>query len=124
MNAPRAVVVAAPSAWQRATRSGGLAIGLALALAMVLVALAAPWLAPYDPNAQDVLLKLEPPSAAHPFGTDDFGRDVLSRVIYGSRISLFVGAIATLAGVLAGTTVTRQPTSRSWRRMLSLMPKS
>jgi len=105
MNAPRAVVVAAPSAWQRATRSGGLAIGLALALAMVLVALAAPWLAPYDPNAQDVLLKLEPPSAAHPFGTDDIGRDVLSRVIYGSRISLFVGAIATLAGVLAGTLI-------------------
>ena len=105
MNAPRAVVVAAPSAWQRATRSGGLAIGLVLALAMVLVALAAPWLAPYDPNAQDVLLKLEPPSAAHPFGTDDFGRDVLSRVIYGSRVSLFVGAIATLAGVLAGTLI-------------------
>jgi peptide/nickel transport system permease protein len=99
------IVVAAPSAWQRATRSGGLAVGLVLALAMVLVALAAPWLAPYDPNAQDVLLKLEPPSAAHPFGTDDFGRDVLSRVIYGSRISLFVGAIATLAGVLVGTII-------------------
>ena len=99
------IVVAAPSAWQRATRSGGLAIGLVLALAMVAMALAAPWLAPYDPNAQDVLLKLEPPSAAHPFGTDDFGRDVLSRVIYGARISLFVGAIATLAGVLAGTII-------------------
>jgi peptide/nickel transport system permease protein len=99
------VVVAAPSAWQRATRSGGLTIGLVLALAMVAMALAAPWLAPYDPNAQDVLLKLEPPSAAHPFGTDDFGRDVLSRVIYGARISLFVGAIATLAGVLAGTII-------------------
>ena len=99
------IVVAAPSAWQRATRSGGLAIGLVLALAMVVMALAAPWLAPYDPNAQDVLLKLEPPSAAHWFGTDDFGRDVLSRVIYGARISLFVGAIATLAGVLAGTII-------------------
>jgi peptide/nickel transport system permease protein len=99
------IVVAAASAWQRATRSGGLAIGLVLALAMVVMALAAPWLAPYDPNAQDVLLKLEPPSAAHPFGTDDFGRDVLSRVIYGARISLFVGAIATLAGVLAGTII-------------------
>lgn len=105
MSAPGPIAVAAPSAWQRATRSGGLAIGLVLALAMVLVALAAPWLAPYDPNAQDVLLKLEPPSAAHPFGTDDFGRDVLSRVIYGARISLFVGAIATLAGVLAGTII-------------------
>jgi len=105
MSAPGPIVVAAPSAWQRATRSGGLAIGLVLALAMVAMALAAPWLAPYDPNAQDVLLKLEPPSAAHPFGTDDFGRDVLSRVIYGARISLFVGAIATLAGVLAGTII-------------------
>jgi len=99
------IVVAAPSAWQRATRSGGLAIGLVLALSMVAIALAAPWLAPYDPNGQDVLLKLEPPSAAHWFGTDDFGRDVLSRVIYGSRISLFVGAIATLAGVVAGTII-------------------
>ena len=97
------VVVAAPSAWQRATRSAGLAIGLALA--MIAMALAAPWLAPYDPNAQDVLLKLEPPSAAHPFGTDDFGRDVLSRVIYGARISLFVGAVATLVGVLVGTII-------------------
>ncbi|HZW75307.1 MAG TPA: ABC transporter permease [Caldimonas sp.] len=105
MSAAPQIVVAAPSAWQRATRSGGLAIGLVLALAMIAMALAAPWLAPYDPNAQDVLLKLEPPSAAHPFGTDDFGRDVLSRVIYGARISLFVGAIATLAGVLAGTII-------------------
>jgi len=105
MSAPGPIVVAAPSAWQRATRSGGLAIGLVLALAMVAMALAAPWLAPYDPNAQDVLLKLEPPSAAHPFGTDDFGRDVLSRVIYGARISLFVGAVATLVGVLVGTII-------------------
>jgi peptide/nickel transport system permease protein len=105
MSALGPIVVAAPSAWQRATRSGGLAIGLVLALAMVAMAIAAPWLAPFDPNAQDVLLKLEPPSAAHPFGTDDFGRDVLSRVIYGARISLFVGAIATLAGVLAGTII-------------------
>ena len=105
MSATGPIVVAAPSAWQRATRSGGLAIGLVLALAMVAMAIAAPWLAPFDPNAQDVLLKLEPPSAAHLFGTDDFGRDVLSRVIYGARVSLFVGAIATLAGVLAGTIV-------------------
>jgi len=105
MSTTSPIVVAAPSAWQRATRSGGLAIGLVLALAMVAMALAAPWLAPYDPNAQDVLLKLEPPSAAHPFGTDDFGRDVLSRVIYGARISLFVGAVATLVGVLVGTII-------------------
>ena len=100
-----ATVVAAPSAWKRATRSGGLVIGLVLAVAMVLIAIAAPWLAPYDPNEQNVLLKLEPPSAEHLFGTDAFGRDVLSRVIYGARISLFVGAFATLAGVLIGTII-------------------
>jgi peptide/nickel transport system permease protein len=100
-----AVVVAAPSAWKRATRSGGLVVGLALAVTMVVIALAAPWIAPFDPNDQDVLLKLEPPSAAHLFGTDAFGRDVLSRVIYGARISLFVGAFATLVGIVIGTIV-------------------
>jgi peptide/nickel transport system permease protein len=97
--------ITAPSAWKRATRSGGLVIGLAIAVAMVVIAIAAPWLAPFDPNEQNVLLKLEPPSAEHWFGTDAFGRDVLSRVIYGARISLFVGAFATLAGVVIGTVI-------------------
>ncbi len=100
-----ATVVAAPSAWKRATRSGGLVIGLVLAVTMVLIAIAAPWIAPYDPNEQNVLMKLEPPSAEHWCGTDAFGRDVLSRVIFGARISLFVGAFATLAGVLIGTII-------------------
>ena len=100
-----AAVVAAPSAWKRATRSGGLVVGLALTVAMVVIALAAPWIAPFDPNDQNVLQKLEPPSAEHLFGTDAFGRDVLSRVIFGARISLFVGALATLAGIVIGTMV-------------------
>jgi peptide/nickel transport system permease protein len=100
-----AVAVAPPSAWRRASRSGGLVIGLAIALSMVAIAIAAPWIAPFDPNEQNVLLKLEPPSAAHLFGTDDFGRDVLSRVIFGARISLFIGAFATFAGVLIGTVI-------------------
>jgi peptide/nickel transport system permease protein len=100
-----AVAIAPPSAWQRASRSGGLVIGLAIALSMVAIAIAAPWIAPFDPNEQNVLLKLEPPSAAHLFGTDAFGRDVLSRVIFGARISLFIGAFATFAGVLIGTVI-------------------
>lgn len=100
-----AVAITPPSAWKRATRSGGLVVGLALAVTMVLIALAAPWIAPFDPNDQNVLLKLEPPSGEHLFGTDAFGRDVLSRVIYGARISLFVGAFATLAGIVIGTIV-------------------
>ena len=76
-----------------------------LVVAVVLVALLAPWVAPYDPDAQDVLMKLEPPTWEHLFGTDAFGRDVLSRVIWGARVSLFVGFVATLAGILVGTVV-------------------
>ncbi|HEX2724368.1 MAG TPA: ABC transporter permease [Beijerinckiaceae bacterium] len=103
--APAAVVIAAPSAWRRATRSGGLAIGSVLVAVIALLAVLAPWISPYDPDAQDVLMKLEPPSAEHWFGTDAFGRDVLSRVIWGARVSLFVGTVATLAGVLVGTVI-------------------
>ncbi|HKG85373.1 MAG TPA: ABC transporter permease [Beijerinckiaceae bacterium] len=99
------VAIAAPSAWKRATRSGGLVIGIVLVMAMVLIAICAPWIAPFDPDDQDVLMKLEPPSAAHLFGTDAFGRDVLSRVIWGARVSLFVGSAATLAGIIIGTVI-------------------
>jgi len=100
-----AVVIAAPSAWRRATRSGGLAIGLVLVAVIALLAVFAPWISPYDPDAQDVLMKLEPPSAEHWFGTDAFGRDVLSRVLWGARVSLFVGTVATLTGILVGTVI-------------------
>jgi len=103
MTAPAAI--AGPSAWRRATRSGGLAVGIAMLGAMVVVALLAPWIAPYDPNDQNVMLNLAEPSAAHPFGNDQFGRDVLSRVVWGARVSLFVGIAATLAGVVIGTVI-------------------
>ncbi|PSC04150.1 ABC transporter permease [Alsobacter soli] len=103
--APAKVSLAAPSAWRRATRSGGLVVGLLLVIGMILVAAFAPQVAPYDPDAQDVLLNLVGPTADHWFGTDAFGRDVLSRVIWGARISLFVGFVATMAGVVFGTVV-------------------
>ena len=103
--APAPVVIGAPSAWHRATRSGGLAVGVVLVVVMVLVALLAPWISPYDPDEQNVLMKLEPPSWEYLFGTDAFGRDVLSRVIWGARVSLFVGSVATLAGILIGTVI-------------------
>ena len=105
MSAAAPVSLAAPSAWSRATRSGGLIIGLVLVVALVAVAALAPWVAPYDPDAQDVINRLGDPSAAHWFGTDEFGRDVLSRVIWGARISLFVGFVATMAGVVIGTVI-------------------
>ncbi len=71
--------------------------------ALIFVALAAPYLTPYDPLAVDVRHVLEPPSRAHPFGTDLLGRDVLSRMIYGTRISLEVGVVAVGLSLLLGT---------------------
>lgn len=72
-----------------------------LLLVIVAVALAAPYLATFDPKKLDVVNRLKPPSAAHLLGTDDFGRDVLSRLIYGARVSLEVGlAVAAVAGAL------------------------
>ena len=78
--------------------------GLAISAIVLLCALAAPLLAPYDPNEQDYLAITDPPSLAHPLGTDDLGRDVLSRIIYGSRVSLEVGLISV--GIAIGVGVT------------------
>jgi len=79
---------------------GFLSAGLIVVL--VLTAIFADVLAPYDPLATQPEIRLAAPSWAHPFGTDDIGRDVLSRVIYGARISLWVGLLAVGIGTLAG----------------------
>jgi peptide/nickel transport system permease protein len=82
-------------------------VGLLLVLALVAVALLADVLAPYPPSIGELTARLQPPSAAHWFGTDDQGRDILSRLIHGSRITLFVVAlVAVLAapvGLVVGT---------------------
>ena len=74
---------------------------------LVLAAIFAPWVAPYPPNQVDLTLRLAPPSAEHWLGTDTVGRDTLSRLIYGARVSLLVGVVAvgfsTLIGVVLGT---------------------
>jgi peptide/nickel transport system permease protein len=81
-------------------------IGLALTLFLFLLAIFAPWIAPRDPIAQDLPARLLGPSAGHWMGTDELGRDVMSRVIFGARISMLVGvsvvAGASLVGVLLG----------------------
>lgn len=82
-----------------------LVAGLALLGSFVVLALFAPWIAPYDPIFQDTAARLLPPSAAHPFGTDNFGRDVLSRVIWGARIDLQIAVIGVVFPFLIGTTV-------------------
>jgi peptide/nickel transport system permease protein len=78
------------------------AVGAAVVLAMLLVAVAAPALSPYDPVAVDFASMLSAPSAKHWLGTDAFGRDVLSRLIWGSRTALIVGFGAAFVGAFAG----------------------
>lgn len=76
--------------------------GLAVSIVLVLTAILAPWLAPADPAAQDLPARLQPPSAAHWMGTDELGRDVLSRVIYGARVSVMVGVSVVVGCGLVG----------------------
>ena len=80
-----------------------LALGLVIVLAMSLAALLAPWIAPFDPNALHLDNILEPPSSRFLFGTDRLGRDVFSRLLYGGRVSLWVGFVAVGISVSIGT---------------------
>jgi peptide/nickel transport system permease protein len=85
--------------------SVALYIGGALCLFWVAVAVAAPWLAPYDPIAQNLAATLEPPNATHLLGTDNFGRDILSRIIWGTRLDLQMGVFGVVFPFLIGTTI-------------------
>ncbi len=81
-------------ALRRLFRRKGAVAGLAVIASFIALALLAPWIAPYDPLATSWTLVRKPPTALHWFGTDDLGRDILSRVIYGARASLVAGAIS------------------------------
>ena len=95
------VVLARAVAWGRKKPLGAAATGIVVLF--FLVALFAGRIAPYDPLAQQYSAVLEAPSRQHPMGTDNLGRDMLSRVIYGARISLAVGLAAVLIGTFLGT---------------------
>jgi peptide/nickel transport system permease protein len=112
-----AVVVPAPAAadattvhglasvrrwWSRFARNRGAVFGLAVFLAVLLMALFADVLAPFDPLVQGVGPANAPPSWTHWAGTDSFGRDMLSRIIYGSRIALAIGIVAVLVAMVVG----------------------
>lgn len=86
----------------RLLRDQGGVFGLAVLGALVLVALAAPVIAPYDPFEIGADVPLTAPSGAHPFGTDELGRDVLSRIMFGAQISLSVAFLSAFASLLAG----------------------
>lgn len=79
--------------------------GIAVMLAMCAAAAFAPWLAPYDPTVINLPAKLSPPSLAYPLGTDHFGRDVLSRLIWGARVSLMVGLIVVVFALAFGVPI-------------------
>ncbi|WP_105382599.1 ABC transporter permease [Neorhizobium alkalisoli] len=98
--APRRPVLSRAWRWMAAHRSialGGFLIGL-----IVLAAIFAPLIAAADPYAQDLLATMEPPSWAHPFGTDDNGRDIFARVLYGARISLLEVVLSVGLAVIVG----------------------
>jgi peptide/nickel transport system permease protein len=76
--------------------------GAVILAAVALLALFAPWLTPYDPMALKILDRLQSPRAAHWFGTDELGRDVFSRVIFGARYSLLIGALVVVISMVCG----------------------
>ncbi|MGL4527239.1 MAG: ABC transporter permease [Aestuariivirga sp.] len=91
--------------WRAIARNRLAWVGLAMLAVIVAIAAFAPWIAPYDPLEQNIVSRLEPPSAQYWFGTDSYGRDVLSRLIYGARISLVVGFVAILIAMTIGALI-------------------
>jgi peptide/nickel transport system permease protein len=91
--------------WQRFQRNKGAVFGLFIFLLMVFTAVLAPVLSPFDPLEQNYLEAMQVPSAKHWLGTDSFGRDILSRIIYGSQIALIIGVGAVLLSMIVGVTL-------------------
>lgn len=80
-------------------------VGLVIVVIFLIAAIAAPLVSPYDPNKQNLALRLKPPTAEHLLGTDQLGRDVLSRIIWGARVSLMVGLVVVISASIFGTLV-------------------
>src|ERR1051326_440932 len=96
--ADAAVESPARRALRRLLRRRGAIFGLVVIAIFVLLAVAAPWVTPYDPIAQSWMTVRKPPSAAHWFGTDEVGRDMLTRVVFGARASLMAGGVVVEIG--------------------------
>ena len=89
-------------AWRRLKKNKPAMFGLAVLSVFILLALAAPWITPYSYSGQNLELGASPPSTGHWLGSDLFGRDMLTRILYGSRVSLAVGFIATAVALVIG----------------------
>ncbi len=88
--------------FKRLVKNKNAVFGIIVIFITLIVALSAPYIAPYEPNEQSLLDRLSPPSMKHPLGTDGHGRDLLSRIIFGSRISLMIGLISIGIGLGIG----------------------
>jgi peptide/nickel transport system permease protein len=91
--------------WLTFRRNKTAVVGLVIGVLIVLTAAFAPWISPMDPLDQDAVNRLSWKVEGHILGTDDFGRDVLSRIIWGSRVSLMIGGASVVIGLLVGTTL-------------------
>ncbi|MCD5325520.1 MULTISPECIES: ABC transporter permease [Pontibacillus] len=110
LNHPENPTVQKPSspwrdAWRSFSKNKIAIVGLSIVLFFILLALFAPLIMPYDHTKPDLLNRLQGPSADHWLGTDDFGRDILSRIIYGARISLWVGFSCVAGSIIVGCTL-------------------
>lgn len=92
-------------AWRSFRNNKSAVVGLVMIIALVFIAIFAPWIAPYDPLDQSIINKFAPISGDHLLGTDDYGRDVLSRIIYGTRVALEVGIYSVIIGAVIGITL-------------------
>ncbi len=90
---------------RRLRRDPAAVAGLIIILALIVIAIVAPWITPYDPNDQSFRIKLKPPSAEHWLGTDEFGRDVFSRILIGTRVALYVGIVPVIVAMIIGVTL-------------------
>lgn len=89
-------------AWRRFTRNRTAIVGLCILVVMMIFVIGADWIAPYNYTAYDAASAYQIPSIAHPFGTDNFGRDLLSRCIVGTRYSLFISLLCVIAAFFSG----------------------
>src|SRR5712692_461823 len=91
--------------WRRFSRHRMAVISLGLVALLAVLSALAPWLSRYDPDKPQLSTQLRPPSGRHLLGTDDLGRDLLTRILFGGRISMSIGVLAMLLAVVIGTTV-------------------
>lgn len=91
--------------WRSFSSHKGALFGIGIVILLVVIALTAQWIAPYNPNETDLRLRGASPSSEHLFGNDDIGRDILSRIMFGTRVALMVGLISTTIAVSIGVLV-------------------